>query len=353
MPTIRVEKDYLRKNITEIDNIEDFLFRFGLEIDDEVIEDGISYYKIELPANRYDLFNKYGLLHALRTFLDGGNNKEDFGKKLQTLRISDKSNFIVKNQSKNFIGAVVIKNINLKENLQTLIDFQELLHYNLGRDRKYIAIGFHDFNKIEFPLIHKPYDGREFETLALSNVKLTENTTQDSNTIHKLKCDKRLSKYIKNDVYMTLDKRDEVVSLPPVIHSEYSKIEENTTSLLIESTGNDQFKINLALELIVSFLIHSNPDCEVYQSTIESPQNNGIVKTPKFEDKVFYLTKAEIDKELDIKQPLDCYIDYLFSMMYDVKIEIVDKKEQIRITVPYLRPDVIHNRHIRRFINSP
>ena len=70
MPTITVHRESLWRELGQRMTEEEFdnlCFEFGIELD-EVLEDGN--YKIDIPANRYDLLCTEGLSRALRVFLE-------------------------------------------------------------------------------------------------------------------------------------------------------------------------------------------------------------------------------------------------------------------------------------------
>jgi phenylalanyl-tRNA synthetase beta chain len=57
------------KKIAE-EQFDHLCFEFGIELDDVVVENNQTVYKIEIPANRYDLLCVEGLSRALAIFLE-------------------------------------------------------------------------------------------------------------------------------------------------------------------------------------------------------------------------------------------------------------------------------------------
>jgi phenylalanyl-tRNA synthetase beta chain len=75
MPTIGVKKRILESELGAKytkDQLDEVLFDYGLELDDiettNIADEGDYVYKIEVPANRYDLLCIEGLGRALRIF---------------------------------------------------------------------------------------------------------------------------------------------------------------------------------------------------------------------------------------------------------------------------------------------
>lgn len=75
MPTIGVKKRILESELGakySSEELDQILFDYGLELDDietaNISDEGDYVYKIEVPANRYDLLCIEGLGRALRIF---------------------------------------------------------------------------------------------------------------------------------------------------------------------------------------------------------------------------------------------------------------------------------------------
>lgn len=72
MPTISVYEDDLFEKLGEEiieEKLLDVCFDFGLEVDDIEYKNDKKIYKIEVPANRYDLICVEGLCRALKNFM--------------------------------------------------------------------------------------------------------------------------------------------------------------------------------------------------------------------------------------------------------------------------------------------
>lgn len=66
-----------------------------------------------------------------------------------------------------------------------------------------------------------------------------------------------MSKYLPiirdSPVYPIIyDKEDRVISFPPIINSEHSKITLNTRNIFIEMTATDQTKLNIVTQMMVT-----------------------------------------------------------------------------------------------------
>ena len=72
-----------------------------------------------------------------------------------------------------------------------------------------------------------------------------------------LQSDKHLSKYLHiirdSPVYPIIyDKNETVLSMPPIINSEHSKITLNTRNVFVDVTATDQTKLDIVVNIVVS-----------------------------------------------------------------------------------------------------
>ena len=125
---------------------EEFLERIPLiGADLDRVED--SSISIEFFPNRPDLLSVEGIARAARAFFG-------FEKGLKKYK-TEKSNIFLKvdpsvKKIRPFIVTALVKNIEMTDELiSSLMDMQEKLHFGLGRERKKVAIGVHDFDQIK------------------------------------------------------------------------------------------------------------------------------------------------------------------------------------------------------------
>lgn len=254
--------------------IEQMCMEFGVELDEVTVDpspDGTFNYdsldakfKIDVAANRYDLLCVEGLANALRIYA-GLQPSPSY----QTVTSNEP---LVLNQDASTLGirpfvvAAVLRNVNLtQEAYDSFIDLQDKLHFNIGRRRTLVSIGTHDLDAIQGPFTYtaKPYNEINFVALS-QTTKMNVNELFD---FYKKKEQCHLKPYldiaeipqekagIQKEKWLhpvILDARGEVLSLPPVINSEYSKISTNTKNIFIEITANDFTKCNIVLNIVTA-----------------------------------------------------------------------------------------------------
>ncbi len=151
------------------------------------------------------------------------------------------------------IAAAVIKGISLSdEKLRSLMDLQEKLHITHGRNRKRVSIGVHDMRNIKPPFAYKAVKPDE-----ISFVPLDMNSEMNLREILQGHPKGISFRWILEDFGrypIILDDNGNVLSFPPIINGELTRVTGNTGEIFIEITGLDEKAINQALNIIVTSL---------------------------------------------------------------------------------------------------
>uniref|UniRef100_A0A8C0HJ58 phenylalanine--tRNA ligase n=1 Tax=Buteo japonicus TaxID=224669 RepID=A0A8C0HJ58_9AVES len=211
-------------------------------------------YKIDVPANRYDLLCLEGLVRGLQVFKERINLPR-YEKIIpaqgegQRLIITEETV-----QVRPHAVAAVLRNINFtKERYDSFIDLQEKLHQNICRRRALVAIGTHDLDTISGPFT--------FTAKAPSEIKFKPlNQSQEytaSQIMDLYRTDSHLRHYLhlieNKPLYPVIyDSNGVVLSMPPIINGDHTKISVNTRNVFVECTGTDITKAKIVLDIIVT-----------------------------------------------------------------------------------------------------
>ena len=214
---------------------------------DKIEGDKIS---IEFFPNRPDLASVEGIARASRNFFG-------FELGLKNYEIDNSDITIqVDNSVKNirpYVCCALVKNITMTDELiSSLMDLQEKLHFGIGRNRKKVAIGVHNFDPIKPPFVYKAVDPNSVEFVPLAKI--------ESMTL-----DEILKKHEKGIDYahlldgykkypLIVDSLENVLSFPPIINGILTEVTPFTTDLFIDVTGNNINSINYALNIITTAL---------------------------------------------------------------------------------------------------
>jgi phenylalanyl-tRNA synthetase beta chain len=279
MPTLAVERDvffaHLGRTYTDHD-FDELCFEFGIELDEVTSEreealksstvklnkkqiENLSaavIYKIDVPANRYDLLCVEGLSRALRIFLgDMDAPTYEILSEATTTMTVYKSHT---DQIRPFVVCAILRDLSFDtQRYNSFIDLQDQLHRNLCRQRTLVAIGTHDLDAIAPPFF---YDARAPSDIEFVPLTPDDRSFKANDLLEFYETDptaKHLKPYvpiIKNSsVYpVILDSNETVLSLPPIINGTKSKITMDTKNVFIECTATDLTKANIVLDTMVT-----------------------------------------------------------------------------------------------------
>jgi len=177
---------------------------------------------------------------------------------------------------------------------------------------------------VVFPLVYKDVDNEKFiplgKTEEMSIKEILEKHPKGVDYAHLVK-----------DKYPLIYDKEGVISFPPIINSERTKVTENTKNLLIDVTGTDEKAVNQALNILVCNIV------ERCGKIFSLKVSNKI--TPKLESKEITLNVEEIDSILGIGLNENEIAEALEKMRYYVKKM---KGGKIIIGIPVYRSDIIH-----------
>jgi len=124
---------------------------------------------------------------------------------------------------------------------------------NVARKRTLVAIGTHDMDTIKGPFL---YDARKPEDIVFA--PLNQEEKMDGKRLMEFyHQDLKLKEFLHiiedSPVYpVVLDSNETVLSLPPIINGDHSKLKLTTTNIFIESTATDRLKAELCLDTLVT-----------------------------------------------------------------------------------------------------
>lgn len=357
MPTVSVSRDrlfeLLGKTYTR-DEFDELCFEFGLELDDVVSEkpaigsramsagvelSEVVNYKIEVPANRYDLLCLEGLAQALRVFL-----KLDPGLPEYRIEGNPSLRFEVKQevaQVRPYVYCAVLRDMNMTEAVyQSLIELQEKLHQNICRRRTLVAIGTHDLDTIEGPFTYEALPPKEIKFVPLSKEE-----EYDAEALMELyEEDPQLKKYlgIIRDCprYPVIyDKKRTVLSMPPIINGDHSKITLSTRNMLIECTATDKTKASIVLNTLIAMFSRYCEKPYTCESVQVDYAGGATMITPDFSTPQVTADINYINKSIGVELQANEMLSMLGRMQ--LPASIVDDKT-IGVNVPIIRSDVLH-----------
>jgi phenylalanyl-tRNA synthetase beta chain len=246
------------------------------------------------------------------------------------------------------VVAGVLKNLQFTPaSYKSFIDFQDKLHFNVGRQRSLVSIGTHDLDTIEGPFLYTAKPPQEIEFVAL-------NQTQRMNAVqlfqHIDEHEDHLRPYLPlirdSPVYPVIyDKNGVVLSLPPIINGDHSKITLQTRNVLVEITALDRTKALLTLATVLTTFSHyCDSQWEAHAVQIVSQdaagQALGAEVTPDYSTRDVAVEVDYINGSLGLSlQPAEI-ITLLHKMTLSARPG--DSANTIIVTPPPSRGDILH-----------
>src|SRR5690349_4472303 len=245
MPVVNLPISRLNKFLPGIDleKILQLLPYIGLDIE-SIDSDNL---RIEYNPNRPDFGSDYGIVRALRGLLEIETGIPKFN-----YDDAANDNVVKVDESiksvRPFIAALVAKNGKMDdETIKQLIGMQEGLHNGIGRRRVKASIGIHNLDTIKFPVVYKAVD----EDFSFAPLDLM--SSQTIKVILRTSIPGKKYGYIleKAKKYPILvDSQGNVLSFPPIINSNATKVDMYTTSLFVEVTGINQKSVEDILAIL-------------------------------------------------------------------------------------------------------
>ena len=234
-----------------------------------------------------------------------------------------------------YIAFAKIDNVDFTgDKLKYIMDFQENLHWVIGRDRKKVAIGIHNADVVNAPFkyIATPKDANAFVPLE----KDSEMTPDEILTEHDK--GKAYAHLIDSfDKYpLILDKDDQVLSMPPIINGELTKIKEDTHNIIVDVTGTDERAVNQALNIICSSFAEvggqiKSMEVKYEDKTIVSPDSTPQEMNVHVDTANELIGGTDLNAE-DIKGLLE-------KARFDA--EVLNDNE-VKAIIPAYRVDILH-----------
>lgn len=360
MPTIAVDKAELYKSLGREytkDEFDELCFEFGIELDEDTSEskrpivDGVEerpQLKIEIPANRYDMLCFEGIAMNLNIFL-GRQTIPNYrlappaNGELLTVNVSNDTARI-----RPYFSCAILRNIKFtKARYESFIALQDKLHQNLARQRTLVAIGTHDLDTLQGPFSYEALPPEEIKFAPLNQTKVMNGKEM----MEFYEKDKHLSRYLHiirdSPVYPIIyDKNRTVLSMPPIINSNHSKITLDTKNVFIDITATDKTKVEIVNHMLVAmFSQYCSEPFTVEPVKVVSPHNGESREAPDLTPRATQASAGFINSVCGLSESRESISKMLKKMCYHAKPSTTDE-DKLDIDVPITRADVLHQADI-------
>jgi len=308
----------------------------GTEIETPFKKIGKDYaIRLDLLADRPDFFDPGGLSRALKGYLGIEKGIPEYEVNKSDISVNVEGSVTHSQSYRPFISCAVMRISPLDQTgLKEIMRLQENLHWGIGRDRKLASIGIYDLDTIKPPI--------KYSTVKPTDILFKPLGNPENNMTPK----EILEKHPKGIAYshllsdfkaypVLLDSNNQVLSIPPIINSEETKVKKGTDNLFIDVTGLSKYAVEKSLNTLVSSLAELGGKVE--SVVINYPQKSE--QTPDLEPRKITISVKQAKRWLGLDFTHEEFIEYIEKMRLSATQEDEDK---YRVFYPAFRTDVKH-----------
>ena len=332
MPTITVRRERLLKLIgvrLSDEELSDLLF--NIKVEAAPLEGDL--WELEVTPDRLDMLISEGIARVARGVL--GLEKgppsyrvEDSG---YTLRV-DPSVLKVRP----YIAAAIVYGYKMDNYaFEEVIQMQEKLHQTIGRDRRKVAIGLHNLDAVpsrKLAYAAPPLEGVRFRPLdelrEMTGIEIVETLDKGVKYGHLVK------PHGLAPLFQTED--GTVLSMPPIINSELTRVAEDTKNILIDVTGPDLQAVEATIN-ILTYCLAENAE-SIGRVKVFYPDGSTRAY-PREDMDSLEVTADYISRSIGLELTVGEVADHLKRMRF--KVETVEGG-RLKVYVPPYRYDVLH-----------
>ena len=324
MPVITLPYRYLERLVgLPREAIVERMPMFGSDIERRC-EDHVD---VEFFANRPDLFSTEGAARALRGFLGVEEGLVRYVTSPSGITFSVDPGLA---EIRPHLGSAVVRGLSLDEEaIVSLMGLQEALHWAVGRGRRKVAIGLHDLARVRPPFryLASPRDRRfvplDFEE-AMSMEEMLERHPKGRAFAHLVADAPRFP--------LIVDADDQVLSFPPIINGELTRVSTATTDVLLDCTGTDRRAVETATTILCTALAEAG-------GRLETVEIDGVA-APSLASSFREVSVGECSRLLGLDLDASTMAGLLRRMRFGAEPAGADR---VRVEVPCYRADIMHD----------
>ena len=323
LPVVTLNREELEEMVgTDADTIVELLPRLGADVG--CVNDEIE---VEFFPNRPDLFSVEGAARAVRGMLGIETGLPEYVTSNSGIEIEVDSSV---NAVRPYVVCAVVRGVTLDERtIKSLIDLQEDLHWGVGRNRRKASIGIHDLSRVSPPFRYTVGD------VAFVPLDFSEPITP-AEILRVHPKGKEYAHIVGDRHPLILDVNENVLSFPPIINGELTRVSEKTTDLFIDVTGLDMKAIQDCLHILVAALYDRGATIETVQVVYRD--NGQVLNTPDMGGSTIVVSKSDIVKRIGV----EIAEEMITASLQKMRMESVVNAGRIMVSVPCYRTDIMH-----------
>lgn len=298
--------------------------------------------RCDMLAVRPDIFDIGGMARYMRGFIGDRTGLVEYPVAAPQLSVKVDPALARPESLRPFIACAVLRDVRLdEERIKLLMNLQEDLHWALGRNRKLASIGVYDLDALQgtayrYDAVHP--DSLRFVPLGFDPAAPGSALTPRE-ILEKHKTGVEFAHLLRDfSAYPLLrDERGTVLSMPPIINSEQTRVTLRTRQCFVDVTGLSRRSVERALAILVANLTEIMPEIGIEAVRIDAP--DGPHNTPDLTPADMTLRVEEAAETIGIELDADRLRDLLERMGHGVTAA---PGGPLSVRVPAWRNDVMH-----------
>lgn len=303
--------------------------------------DPLDVIRLELLPVRPDLFDVGGLARALKGYLSIETGAKDYPVREGNAVVKVDPRLAEPSSLRPAIACGIVRNVRLDDEfVKTIMKMQENLHWALGRNRKHASIGVYDLDKVTPNFSYDAILPEELEFVPLNGMpdlgmvavtpaKVLEGHPKGKDFAHLLSGFER--------VPVLRDSEGRVLSTPPIINSEETRVTSESKNLIIDVTGFSRTLVTKCLNIVVTGLHEMDPSIEI--ESVEIEYESDRVRTPDMTVEHKNLDAKDAASLIGVDLPVEEVAESLRRMRYDVA---QGSGSHLQVAIPPYRTDILH-----------
>jgi len=330
MPVIKLQVEKLAKFLGKpvtVGELAKWLPWLGFDLE----EVGEDYVKAEYNPNRIDFCSHAGVARALKGFLELETGLPEYHAEPPKIVLNVDSAVAA---VRPYMLAAVVRDVKLDgDAVVELMEMQEDLHWGVGRNRKKASIGIHNLDAVEPPFTYTAVEPTSVKFVPLGKTEMM--TPKDI-----------LEKHEKGVAYrhlvewapkypLLIDKHGRVLSMPPIINGELTRVDEKTRNLFLDVTGPSLEAVEKSLKVLATALADMGGKLE--EVIVHYPDRTLV--SPNLEPEKMRLRVKYANKMLGLKLSMDEVAHCLRKCRLEAKPV---ERDVLEVAIPPYRIDVMH-----------
>ena len=327
MPVVRLYYEDMERLIgASRETIMSRLAMMGADIGKRAEEEHVD---VEFFPDRPDLYSPEGVARAMQGFLGLRTGLREYSveKGPVVLQVEESVKAV-----RPVIGCAVVRDLTFSgEAIESLMGLQEDLHWGLGRNRRKVAIGVHDISRVVPPFRYigavpsREFVPLDFEEL-ISMREMLRVHPKGKDYGHILEGCERYP--------LIVDANDDVLSFPPIINGELTRVTEVSRDLFIDVTGTDPVVFK-ALNIVVTSLAERGGRIE----SVLMKRSEGDFLSPNLSPTSRMVQVREANDLIGFSLTADELAGCLERMRFGAQAQ----DHAVQVQVPAYRADVMHS----------